>query len=139
MQKYFNLLLELLRPEDDDFIIEEKKKLSAAAHKLEERWDKNLIIAHKVWFIFEAYKDLLNDKISLDEFLATWDITSTRKLHTNHKSSINVINSIINWNIKVEDNTLFILDSISFWTLADNDKKIIQNRTKDHNCELVFC
>ena len=29
MQKYFDLLLELLRPEDDDFVLEEKKKLSA--------------------------------------------------------------------------------------------------------------
>jgi hypothetical protein len=37
MQKYFDLLLELLRPEDDDFIIEEKKKFSAIAKKLEKR------------------------------------------------------------------------------------------------------
>ena len=139
MQKYFDLLLELLRPEDDDFVAEEKKKLSATAHKLEERWDKKLRIAHKVWFIFEAYEDLLNDKISLDEFLATWDITSTKKLHTNSESSIEVVNSIINWDIKAEDNTLFILDSISFWNLANNDKKIIQDRAKNHNCELIFC
>ena len=125
MQKYFDLLLELLRPDDDDFVIEEKKKLSAAAHKLEERWDRDLKIAHKVWFIFE--------------FLATWDITSTRKLHTNNESSIQVLYSIINWNIKSEDDTLFILDSISFWSLANNDKKIIQDRAKNHNCELIFC
>jgi hypothetical protein len=37
MQKYFDLLLELLRPEDDDFVMGEKKKLSATAKKLEER------------------------------------------------------------------------------------------------------
>jgi hypothetical protein len=37
MQKYFDLLLELLRPEDDNLIIEEKKKFSATAKKLEER------------------------------------------------------------------------------------------------------
>lgn len=139
MQKYFDLLLELLRPEDNDYTIEEKKKLSAAAHKLEERWNRDLIIAHKQGFIFEAYEDLLNDKISLDEFLATWDITSKRKLHSNKESSIDIVNSIISWNIKSDNNTLFILDSISFWILADNDKKIIQNRAKDHNCELIFC
>jgi len=139
MQKYFDLLLELLRPEDDDFVTEEKKKLSAAAHKLEERWNRDIRIAHRVWFIFEAYEDLLNEKITLDEFLATWDITSTKKLHTNSESSIEVVNSIINWDIKAEDNTLFILDSISFWNLANNDKKIIQNRAKNHNCELIFC
>lgn len=139
MQKYFDLLLELLRPEDDDYIIEEKKKLSATAHRLEERWNTDLLIAHRYGFIFETYEDLLNEKISLDEFLATWDITSNRKLHTNNQSSIDIISSIINWQIKANDNTLFILDSISFWRLADNDKKIIQSRAKNHNCELIFC
>ena len=137
MQKYFNLLLELLRPEDDDFVIEEKKKLSATAKRLEERWDKNLKIAHRVWFIFEAYEDLLNEKITLDEFLATWDITSERNISKPSESSIEVLNWIIEW--KNEDkNTLFILDSISFASLAKKDKETIQNRAKDHNCELVF-
>lgn len=139
MQKYFDLLLELLRPDDDDFVVEEKKKLSAAAKKLEDRWKKWLKIAHKVWFIFQAYDDLLSEDISLDDFLATWDITSTRKLAMNNESSIDVLSSIISWNEKFDDNTLFILDSISFWSLSDNDKKVIQNRTKEHSCELVFC
>ncbi len=138
MQKYFDLLLELLRPDDDDFVVEEKKKLSAAAKKLEERWEKWLKIAHKVWFIFQAYDDLLSEKISLDEFLATWDITSQKRLHTNNESSLDILNSIINWSLESE-NTLFILDSISFESLADNNKKIIQNWAKKHNSELVFC
>ena len=138
MQKYFDLLLELLRPEDDNLIIEEKKKFSATAKKLEERWDKNLKIAHKVWFIFQAYDDLLSEKISLDEFLATWDITSQKRLHTNNESSLDILNSIINWSLESE-NTLFILDSISFESLTDNNKKIIQNWAKKHNSELVFC
>ena len=138
MQKYFDLLLELLRPEDDDFIIEEKKKLSATAKKLEERWNKNLKIAHKHGFIFDAYENLLNEEISLDEFLATWDITSTNKLHTNSESSIQIIEWIIQWKNTDED-ALFILDSISFASLENNDKKAIQERAKSHNCELVFC
>ena len=138
MQKYFDLLLELLRPEDDDFVMEEKKKLSATAKKLEERWNKNLKIAHKVWFIFEAYEDLLNEKITLDEFLATWDITSERNISAHSKSSIEVLNWIIQWKNN-DENTLFILDSISFASLAKKDKETVQNRAKDHNCELVFC
>ena len=138
MQKYFDLLLELLRPEDDDFVMEEKKKLSATAKKLEERWDKNLKIAHKVWFIFEAYEDFLNEKITLDEFLATWDITSERNISKPGESSIDVISWIIEWK-NDDENTLFILDSISFASLAKKDKETIQNRAKDHNCELVFC
>ena len=138
MQKYFDLLLELLRPEDDDFVIEEKKKLSASAKKLEERWDKNLKSAQKDWFIFEAYEDLLNEKISLDEFLATWDITSKKNISWNYKSSIEVLN----WIIELQNNnknTLFILDSISFASLANKDKKIIQDWAKNQDCELVFC
>ena len=138
MQKYFDLLLELLRPEDDDFIIEEKKKLSATAKKLEERWNKNLKIAHKHGFIFDAYENLLNEEISLDEFFATWDITSTNKLHTNSESSIQILEWIIQWKNTDED-ALFILDSISFTSLENNDKKAIQERAKNHNCELVFC
>ena len=138
MQKYFDLLLELLRPEDDDFAIEEKEKLSATAKKLEERWNKNLKIAHKVWFIFEAYEDLLNEKISLDDFLATWDITSERNISAHSKSSIEVLNWIIQWKNN-DENTLFILDSISFASLAKKDKETVQNRAKDHNCELIFC
>ena len=140
MQKYFDLLLELLRPEDDDFVIEEKKKLSATAKKLEERWDKNLKIAHKVWFIFEAYEDLLSEKITLDEFLATWDITSKKNISWNQESSIDILNWIIEWrNDDDDENTIFILDSISFASLANNDKKIIQDWVKNNNCELVFC
>lgn len=138
MQKYFDLLLELLRPEDDDFVMEEKKKLSATAKKLEERWDKNLKIAHKVWFIFEAYEDLLNERITLDEFLATWDITSERNISKPTESSIEVLSWIIEWKNN-DENTLCIIDSISFASLSKKDKETIQNRAKNHNCELVFC
>lgn len=139
MQKYFDLLLELLRPENYDLILDEKKKLSTSAKKLEERWDKNLKIVHKVWFLFDAYDDLLNDKVSLDNFLATWDITSTKRLSTNTKTSLDILNSIIEWDMENENNTLFILDAISFWSLANNDKKIIQEWAKNHNSELIFC
>ena len=139
MQKYFDLLLELLWPEDDDFVLEEKKKLSATAKKLEERWEKNLKIVHKVWFIFQAYEELLNDRISLDEFLATWDITSENKLNMNDESSIDVLSWMISWNLDIQDNTLFILDSVSFAVLSSSDKKITQNWAKNHNCELIFC
>ncbi len=139
MLKYFELLLELLRPEDDDFVSEEKKQLVAAWKKLEERWNRNLEIAHKYWFIFSAYDDLINERISLDEFLATGDITSTRKLDTDKKTSISIISSIVDGTTDDYDNTLFILDSISFLSLADNEKKIVQSWAKSHNCEFVFC
>ena len=99
---------------------------------------KNLKIAHKVWFIFETYEDLLNEKITLDEFLATGDITSKRNISKSSNSSIKVLDWIIQWKNKDED-TLFILDSISFASLAKKEMEAIQNRAKNHNCELVFC
>lgn len=137
MQKYFDLLLELLWPEDDDFMLEEKKKWSAAAKKMEERWNKKLQVVHKIWFIFEAYEDLLNGKISLDEFLVIWDITSKKNISKSDKLSINMLNEIIQW--KNDENTLYILDSINFATLSNDDKIVIQDRAKNHNSELVFC
>ena len=137
MHKYFDLLLELLWPEEDSFVLDEKKKLSAAATKIEERWDKKLQVSHKVWFIFTAYEDLLNEKITLDEFLATWDINSKKDI-LQSDSSMDVLNGIIQWK-KDDKNTLYILDSISFATLSGADKKIIQDRVKNHDCELVFC
>jgi hypothetical protein len=91
-----------------------------------------------VWFIFEAYEDLLNEKITLDEFLAIWDITSKRNISEFDESSIKVLNWIIQWQ-NDDENTLFILDSISFASLAKKNKETIQNRAKNHNCELVFC
>ena len=138
MQKYFDLLLELHQPEDDDFVIKKKKKISATAKKMEERWNKNLKIAHKIWFIFEAYEDLLNEKITLDEFLATWDITSKKNISKTNESSIEILNWIIEWK-NDDENALFILDNISFAKLANNDKKIIQDWAKNNNCELIFC
>ena len=138
MQKYFDLLIELLWPEDDDFVADEKKRLSASAKKLEERWKKNLKIVHRVWFIFKAYEDLLNERITLDEFLSTWDITSEKNISDSNESSIDILNWIIEWK-NDDENTLFILDSISFASLTKKDKETIQNQAKSHNCELVFC
>ena len=138
MQKYFDLLLELLRPDGDEFMIEEKKKLSSAWKKIEERGDKGLKIFHRYSFLFLAYEDLLTWKISLDEFLAIWDISSSKKLNINKESSIDTVNSIIKWNAKINDNTLIILDSISFYNISNLDKEAIQKRAKNHSCELIF-
>jgi len=138
MQKYFDLLLELLRP-NDDFMMEEKKKLSAAWDKIEKRGNRNLKISHKYSFLFFAYEDLLSWKISLDEFLATWDISSSKSLVINNEYSIITVNSIIDWTTDINDNTLIILDSISFYNLSLLDKEKLQKWAKNHNCELVFC
>ena len=139
MQKYLELLIELLRPWDDDFTIQEKKNLLAAGEKIEKKWKRNLEIFHRFWFLFKAYEELLQEKIWLDEFLAIGDITSTKKLTPNDQPSINIVNSIINWTSEIPNNSLVILDSISFWVLSTNDKEKIQIRAKDHNCELIFC
>ena len=139
MQKYLEILLELLRPESNDLMEEEKQKLLAAGKKIEEKGNKKLKNYHKNGFILNAYDDLLKGKISLDEFLTTGDITNNKKIIIRDQNSISVIHSIINGTIKSEDDSLFILDSISFWILSKQEKETVQNRAKKHSCELVFC
>ncbi len=138
MQELFKLLLDLLRHDDDIDEIKEKEKLIAVANKIENRWERNLEIAHKYWFIFQAYDDLVNKKISIEEFISTWDITSSHKIAPKETSSIDTLNTIIDWSNNNKD-SLFILDAISFDILAEHDKKNIQNRAKEHNSELIFC
>ena len=106
-----------------------KCKMTNFTHSKETLWFR---------FIFEAYENLLNERITPDEFLAIWDITSHSKLSTNSEASIPVVDSIIQWK-NDNENTLFILDSISFLVLSNNDKKIVQEWAKNHKCELVFC
>ena len=138
MQELFKLLLDLLRHDDDIDEIKEKEKLIAVANKIENRWERNLEIAHKYWFIFQAYDDLVNKKISIEEFISTWDITNSHKIAPKETSSIDTLNTIIDWSNNSKD-SLFILDAISFDILAEHDKKNIQNRAKEHNSELIFC
>lgn len=143
MLKYFELLLELLRTDDDPDVINMKKNFLAAWQKIEERWDRNLQIFHKCGFVFSAYDALLQWKLSLDEFLATWDITSKNTIFNNWtQSAIEFLTNIINWNTKELwniENTLFIMDTISFLTLSNNEKEIVKNRTKNNNSEIIFC
>lgn len=137
MLKYLELLLELLWTEEEPDIQNMKKNFLSAWEKIENRWDRDLQIFHKCWFIFSAYDKLLQWKLSLDEFLATGDITSTNKIFkTWTKSSLEILTSIINWD---SENTLFIMDTISFLTLSNNEKEIVKNRTKNNNSEIIFC
>jgi hypothetical protein len=59
-------------------------------------------------------------------------------LHTDSESSIQILEWIIQWK-NTDENTLFILDSISFASLTNNDKNTIQEWAKNHSCEIVFC
>lgn len=141
MKKYLELLLELLRPDNEDFW-EQKKLFLAAGKKIEENWNRKLQVFHKCWFIFSAYDELLHDKISLDEFLAIWDITSNKPIASDSQSSIVFLHSIIDDKLEnIEDykDSLFILDWISFWILSESQKQKIQNRVKTQNSEMIFC
>ncbi|MDR0369707.1 MAG: hypothetical protein LBH96_04275 [Candidatus Peribacteria bacterium] len=55
---------------------------------------KPLFIYHRMGFVFQAFHDLLLEKISLEEFLAVGDISSSRLLYdAERKSSLEVLNS----------------------------------------------
>ena len=144
MQKYLQLLLELLRPEDDEEVVAMKENFLAVGAKIEGRWDKKLKIFHRDWFVFYAYDVLLSGELSLDEFLATWDVTSKSRLLHNiwDYDSSSFLSDIIAWDFDGKSdyqNTLYVLDLISFISLSDVNQKKIQDWAKKQNSELLFC
>lgn len=144
MQKYLQLLLELLWSEDDEDVMIMKKNFLAVWEKLEGRGNRDLKIFHRAWFVFFAYDKLLSEKITLDEFLAIWDVTSGNKLLDSiwEYDSLSFLNKIIAWDFDNNfdyQNTLFILDLLSFISLSDMEQKKIQDWAKSQNSELLFC
>lgn len=139
MIKYLELLLELLWTSDDEESVELRKLYLSVWKKQEERWNMSLKVCHKIWYVFSAYDDLWNDRISLDEFLSVWDITSQRKIISEDISSIDFLDKIIKKEKIDMKNTLIILDSVSFVALSDSEKNIVQQWTKENNNEMVLC
>ena len=69
MQKHLLLLLNLLE-------IPATQEYKEIARKIEESPEQKLNMVHKYSFIFEWYQDLINDKITAEEFLSIWDFQS---------------------------------------------------------------
>lgn len=110
MTKYFELLLDLLEIENKDSYIEISKIIESNKYK-------KLKAYHQYFFIFEWYRDLLDWKLSPEEFLQLWDIGSKLRFDLNKLDSISYLQS----NPDLEDDTIYIFDSISDWIIQPRE------------------
>ncbi len=103
MNKYLELVFSLLEIEKDAF--------SDLAQLIEKNPNKKLVISHKYGFIFHAFQDFLNKKISQEEFIQIGDIDSLS--YENRISSQDVLDSLL-YEIQEKwacpKNTIFVLD-----------------------------
>lgn len=110
MIKYFELLVDLLN-------IPKDTKYTDIAKVIESNIDKNLQVHHQYFFIFEWYRDLLEWKISQEDFLQLWDIGSKLRFSDDRVDSITFLQS----NPKLDKNTIYIFDSLAEWIIPEQD------------------
>lgn len=110
MTKYLQLLLDLLEIQDKEPYLEISKII-------EKNTDKKLKVYHQHFFIFEWYRDLLDWKLSPEEFLQLWDINSKLRFDTKKLDSI----SYLQTNPDFDDDTIYIFDSISDWIIQPRE------------------
>lgn len=120
MIKYFELLLELLDIED---VVREKYIF--IAKKIETIWKNtdtysSIRCYHRHAFIFEWYQKLINNEITTEDFIQTWDIKSKIFFDTQKQDSISFLNS----NPKLDNNTLYVFDKISEWIIEKKENTI---------------
>jgi len=108
MEKYFNLLLDLLD------IVQNQNYLKIL-EVIEKNKDKKIYFYHQYWFLFQWYQDLLNQKIFPEDFLQIWDINSEIKIDLKKQDSISLIKS----NPILDKNYIYIFDSLAEWLLAE--------------------
>jgi len=108
MEKYFNLLLDLLE-------IKQNQNYSKILKIIQKNKDKKIFFYHQYSFIFEWYQKLLNQELALEEFLQIWDIHSKLKIDSKKIDSISFLQN----KLKIDPNSIYIFDSIAQWFLSE--------------------
>lgn len=108
MEKYFNLLLDLLE-------IKQNQNYSKILKIIQKNKDKKIFFYHQYSFIFEWYQKLLNQELALEEFLQIWDINSKLKIDSKKIDSISFLQN----KLKIDPNSIYIFDSIAQWFLSE--------------------
>ena len=108
MEKYFNLLLDLLN-------IEQNTNYSKILEIIQKNKDKKIFFYHQYAFIFEWYQKLLNQELSLEEFLQIGDIDSKFKIDSQKIDSISFLQN----KPKIDPNSIYIFDSLAQWILSE--------------------
>ena len=134
MIQRLDLLLDLLTFEG-----EEKQAFLAIGEVIVQHKDKKLIIHHRMGFVFEAWFDLLWEQISLEEFFAVGDISSTRPLwRENVLSSLEFLSSLKALE-KLEQGSMILLDEISFLVLSKAEQDEVQEILEKMEVLLLLC
>ena len=122
MEKYFDLVLELLE-------LEEKEELKEAALQIknhQEKWD-NISFFHQYDFLFKAWLALCAQEISEEEFVQIGDVDSQFKLYDeNKKNAKEYFNALKNRDF-TEDVFVIDQDAWNFFLTEKEQKEVLEN------------
>lgn len=107
MKKYFTLLLNLLEIQNQDCF-------DQVLEIIEKHKTKKIHFYHQYGFLLQWYLSLLQEKISLEDFLKIWDIDSPFSIDIQKKDSISFLRS----NPKLISSEIYIFDSLAQWIIA---------------------
>ena len=131
MEKYFDLVLELLE-------LEEKEKLKDTAIKLNEyqsNWD-SIIFFHQYDFLFKAWLALCANKITEEDFIKIGDVDSPFPLYDKNKKDADIFFSELKNNNLPEEKIIVIdkdawkyflteKEQSEIWKNLDNSSKVL--------------
>lgn len=110
MEKYFDLLLELLD-------IQNKENYKKVASLIAKNPKAKFEFYYKHSFIFEWYQKLLNWQISKEDFVQLWDFKSKIKIDLKKPDSISFLKS----NPKLDKNVIYVFDSLAQWIIEESE------------------
>ncbi len=122
MEKYFDLVLELLE-------LEEKEKLKDMAIQLkkhQEKWD-NIAFFHQYDFLFKAWLALCAEEISEEDFVQIGDVDSSFQLYDESKRTAQEY--FDNLKNKDTEEDVFVIDE-NAWNLFLTEKE--QDEVLEH-------
>jgi hypothetical protein len=121
----FELLLDLLD-------IEDKQSYLDVAMQIQEGKYKKIKTLHKYGFVFGAFNDFLNNKITLQDFIKIWDIEWEISIK---QQNFDV--SIFSGDCKKYVDTLFVISSINlWWKFSNSEIQLISKKLEDLGSQL---
>ncbi|GHW02743.1 hypothetical protein AGMMS50249_5290 [candidate division SR1 bacterium] len=139
MTKYFSLLLDLLNISDT-----EKERLDGIAEIIAHHTDKKLIIHHRLGFLFHQWREYLHDRLSLEDFLVTGDISSQQPILYDDTLSASIdlketdlkLNIIQDW---LEPDSMLLIDELRFFALSKSEQELLQSRSSEMRVIMLIC
>ena len=126
MEKYFDLVLELLE-------LEEKEKLKDTALQIKNhqgKWD-NISFFHQYDFLFKAWLALCAQEISEEEFVQIGDVDSQFKLYDENKMNAKEYFNALKNNSFSEDIYVIDQDAWNFFLTEEEQKEVLENLASD--------